>query len=231
MVRQAIYKLYQQNRGMILFLVLMLVFRSAFADWNVVPTGSMQPTIVEGDRIWVNKLAYDVKVPLTNLPLYQHQQPQRGDIVVFNSQAAGMRLVKRIVGVPGDQIALDRNVLSINGQQLTYQPVTGEQQNTLPSAIRPHSIDAVEDLLGVQHLIRVDSQASAQGSNLANFRQVNVPEEHYLVLGDNRDNSSDSRVIGFVPRHEIVGKSIGVVMSLDYDNYWLPRKERFFHRF
>src|SRR5687768_2214405 len=94
----------KENRGFILFIFLMLVFRSSFADWNTVPTGSMKPTIVEGDRIWVNKLAYDVRIPFTSISVHQIADPQRGDIVVFDSKAAGNRLVKRVIGLPGDVV-------------------------------------------------------------------------------------------------------------------------------
>ena len=83
----------------------------------------------------------------------------------------------------------------------------------------------LENLLGERHFIRIDKP----GSRLSNFQSVEVPAEHYLVLGDNRDNSADSRVIGFVPRYEIVGRSRSVVLSLNYDNFHIPRKNRFFH--
>src|SRR5688572_3502402 len=91
----------KENRGFVLFVFLMLVFRSSFADWNVIPSGSMQPTIVEGDRVWVYKMAYDVRVPFTSISLYEVTDPRRGDIVVFDSEAADKRLIKRVIGVPG----------------------------------------------------------------------------------------------------------------------------------
>lgn len=206
-------KTLKENRSFIIFISLMLVFRSAFADWNVVPTGSMKPTIVEGDRILVNKIAYDLRVPFTNISLYKIADPKRGDIVTFDSAVSELTLVKRIIGIPGDVVELNDNVLTINGQQLDYTQM--EQSNS--------SNDQIEDLLGVPHAIRVHKQ----GSVLANFRPVLVPADHYLALGDNRDNSSDSRVIGFVPRDEIVGRTSSVVFSVDYDNYYIPRADRF----
>ena len=100
---------WRDNRGIILCLSLMFVFRSAVADWNDVPTGSMQPTIEIGDRILVNKMAYDVRLPFTTTSLIKRADPKRGDIVIFMSQVADNRLVKRVIGVPGDEIAMHNN--------------------------------------------------------------------------------------------------------------------------
>src|SRR5678815_2482625 len=99
-----------------LLLVALVVFaaRSSLADWNDVPTGSMRPTILEGDRIFVNKLAYDLKVPFTTLHLAEWGNPQRGDIVVFFSPHDEKRLVKRVIGLPGDTVELRDNTLVIN---------------------------------------------------------------------------------------------------------------------
>jgi len=212
-----ILKAWKENKSLVLFIFLMVFFRSAIADWNSVPTGSMKPTIVEGDRILVNKLAYDVKVPFTNINLFEHSAPQRGDIIVFDSDVSQKKLVKRVVGVPNDVVELKNNVLSINGEPLDYEVVASTQS----------TLDKKEDLLGIEHSIRINRQ----GSSLSSFGKVKVPAGYYLVLGDNRDNSGDSRVIGFVPRHEIVGRSKRVLMSLDYENFFLPRKDRFFHTF
>jgi signal peptidase I len=114
-------KFWKANRSKIIFVSLMLVFRSAVADWNTVPTGSMKPTIVEGDRILVNKMAYDLRVPFTHISLLEISDPQRGDIVVFDSDPADKRLVKRVVGLPGDVVAMEGNRLVINGRPLNYR--------------------------------------------------------------------------------------------------------------
>ena len=211
-----VLKAWRENKSFLLFLFLMFVFRSAVADWNEVPTGSMKPTIVEGDRILVNKLAYDVRVPFTNISLYKLSDPVRGDIIIFDSKASDKRLVKRVVGVPGDTVELKDNVLTINGERLDYITVT----STIST------LDKMENLLGVEHFVRI----GRQGSRLSSFRPVEVPVDHYLVLGDTRDNSAVSRVIGFVPRREIVGRSKSVVLSFNYENYYIPRKDRFFHK-
>jgi signal peptidase I len=189
----------------------MCLFRSAVADWSSVPTGSMQPTIIEGDRIFVNKMAYDIRLPFTHISLLKLADPQRGDIIIFDSEAADKRLVKRVVGIPGDMVEMRNNILWINGRQQTYRDIPEPAPAT----------DRLENLAGVKHKVRIQTFRSG-------FHPVRVPEDHYLVLGDNRDNSADSRVIGFVPRHEIVGRSSTVVMSLDYENFYLPRPDRFF---
>jgi len=209
-MKEQLGKVWQGNRFFICFLILMCLFRSAVADWNSVPTGSMQPTILEGDRIFVNKMAYDVRLPFTHISLLKLADPERGDIIVFDSEVSDKRLVKRVVGVPGDVVAMQNNILRINGKQLLYRDIPAPAPAT----------DKLETLSGVEHKVRIRTRRSG-------FPPVTVPEGHYLVLGDNRDNSADSRVIGFVPRHEIVGRSRHVVMSLNYENFYLPRPHRF----
>ncbi|MAA93221.1 MULTISPECIES: signal peptidase I [unclassified Arsukibacterium] len=216
-----IKQFWRNNRGFVVFIGLMLVFRSAVADWNDVPSGSMQPTIEIGDRILVNKMAYDVRLPFSTVSLFKLADPKRGDIVIFASEAAENRLVKRVVGMPGDVVAMRQNVLTINGRQLAYhqaEEATEKQAATLSSEVL-----LTEQLGSVAHPVKLAPLSSV----LADFAPVQVPAGHYLVLGDNRDNSADSRVIGFVPRHEIVGRAGKVLFSLDYDNYYLPRSERF----
>ncbi|MBU2713503.1 signal peptidase I [Zooshikella harenae] len=207
---------WKENKIFFLILGLMFVFRSAIADWNTVPTGSMKPTILEGDRILVNKMAYDIRIPFTNISLVKRSDPIRGDIIIFDSSVSNKRLVKRVVGIPGDSVALINNELYINGEKLSYQ------EDFTPSHI---TTVKTENIMGVKHSIRIDNSGSA----LSSFPPVLVPKHQYLVLGDNRDNSADSRVIGFIPRDEIVGRARSVVMSLNYDNYYLPRSDRFFH--
>lgn len=206
--------LWKNNRSLFLFISLMLVFRSAFADWNTVPTGSMKPTILEGDRILVNKMAYDLRVPFTHMSLLKLADPARGDIIIFDSVVSDTKLVKRVIGIPGDVVELRDNELIINGKALTYQDISSNAG----------AIDQTEDLLGQPHMIRVNRF----GSEVSSFQPVTVPDDTYLALGDNRDNSADSRMIGFVPRAEIVGRTRSVVMSFNYDNYYIPRGDRFF---
>lgn len=210
---ERIKRMWSENRGLLAFIVLMSVFRSLVADWNTVPTGSMKPTIIEGDRILVNKMAYDLRLPFSHISLIELGEPQRGEIVIFDSEKAGMRLVKRVIALPGDIVGMQENRLYLNGRWLDYQPV---QQGVSGSVVE-------EGLEGHPHPIQLQWSAS----ELSDFGPVTVPDGHYLVLGDNRDRSADSRVYGFVPRQEIVGRSDTVVVSLNYDNYYLPRSDRF----
>src|SRR6476660_1904993 len=125
--RRKMWKIWRQKLRPIALTVLVLTsVRSAIADWNDVPTGSMNPTIIEGDRIFVNKLAYDLKVPFTTWHLARWGDPRRGDVVVFYSPADEIRLVKRVIGEPGDVIELRDNHLSVNGAAAVYQPLDPE---------------------------------------------------------------------------------------------------------
>lgn len=203
----------KRHRGVLLFIALMIVFRSSFADWNDVPSTSMNPTIVVGDRIWVNKLAYDFKLPLTNVTVMRLGEPARGDVVVFKSEAADTRLVKRLVGLPGDVVEMRGNRLLLNGVEARYEDALDGEGGV---SMREVTAD------NTRRTIRADRPNRVQ-----NFGPVTVPPEHYLMLGDNRDNSADSRVYGFVPRSELVGRASTVVFSLDYDNWLKPRADRF----
>lgn len=211
MKKETFAKLWKENKGFILFIALMFVFRSAIADWNHVPSGSMEPTIRIGDRLLVDKMAYDIRVPFTNISLWKLDDPERGDIIIFDSEITGKRMVKRVVGMPGDEVAMRNNILIINGKIMQYQDY----------AISEYDQAYIENLLGIEHQINIKGS-----SRLQNFGPEIVPEGHYFAMGDNRNNSSDSRVIGAIPRGEIVGKSERVIVSFDYNDYYLPRSDR-----
>ena len=200
--------------------------RSSLADWNDVPTGSMKPTILEGDRVFVNKLAYDLKVPFTTWHLAEWANPQRGDIVVFYSPYDGTRLVKRVVGLPGDTVQLRDERLIINGEPVDYAPLGSEISAQIPEAERQRSVFAAEQLPAHAHAVMAIPGVAAKRT----FGPVHVLAGHYFVMGDNRDNSFDSRYFGTVARQRIIGKATVVVFSLDHGNYWLPRGQRFFDR-
>jgi len=215
-----IVPLIKNHKDIIVFLILMVVFRSSFADINRVPTGSMLPTIVEGDRIIVNKVAYDLQLPLVGTKLLHLADPARGDIVIFESNVSDQRLVKRVIGIPGDIVSMEANKLNINGKNLEYSV---DRTATSPTS---RFLALKEDLLGQNHEIWVNSIRPGRDS----FSAVRVPKGFYLVLGDNRDNSIDSRYIGLVPRTEIIGRSNKLLMSLDAENYYLPRTDRLFKK-
>jgi signal peptidase I len=206
--------------------ILATSFKSAIADWNVVPTGSMKPSIVEGDRIFVNKLAYDLKLPYTTLHLAEWSDPKRGDIVVFYSPADGKRLVKRVVGIPGDSIAMQNNRLIINGKKTVYESVDYPKNDHPSTGGSKRIYNFLENLDGTRHPVMI----SPKRPSLRSFGPVTVPEGHYFMLGDNRDNSADSRYFGYVGRDRIVGQATAIVASLDINNYYRPRWERFFTR-
>lgn len=218
---RTVAKFLARNKGFITFMLCMIVFRSAVADWNVVPTGSMQPTIRIGDRILVDKLAYDVRLPLTHISLLHLADPQRGDIVVLDSHMANERLVKRVIGLPGDVVTMHGNVLTINGRAASY--AVGSYSGIHDDLRNParYRIEHYDDL---RHAIRLSVNWP---SPVSNFGPVKVPAGQYLLLGDDRDNSLDSRYLGFFPREEIVGRARYVVASLDPDHHYLPRMHRF----
>ncbi len=199
-------------------------FKSAIADWNIVPTGSMKPTIVEGDRIFVNKLAYDLKIPYTTRHIAKWANPRRGDIVVFLSPEDNKRLVKRVVGLPGDTIAMLNNILLVNGNPQTYEPLgldgTGISTDTNTSI----GDLFIENLEGRKHPVKMD----ANRIYLDTFAPVSIPPGNYFVMGDNRNNSADSRFFGFVERRQIVGRATAVVVSLNINDRYRPRWGRFF---
>ena len=205
--------------------VVLFTFRSAVADWNDVPTGSMKPTLIEGDRIFVNKLAFGLRVPFTLRWITRWGGPDRGDVIVLFSPAAdGSRLVKRAVGLPGDVIELRGNHLFVNGAESQYGPLDEETIGQIPEGERASHGFATETTAGRSHPVMNTPAQPAERS----FGPVTVPEGHYFVMGDNRDESADSRVFGFVPEGRIVGRATGVIFSLDYERMYLPRMDRFF---
>ena len=206
-------------------IIVVMTLRSAVADWNDVPSQSMEPTILVGDRIFVNKLAYDLKVPFTTWHLAQWANPQRGDIVIFFAPGSGKRMVKRVAGLPGDEIALQDNQLYVNDKLIGYQPYTPNNFDPAELTDRAPFIFALEKLGVTGHAVMAQPTRYA---TLRNFGPVTVPEGHYFMLGDNRDNSGDSRVFGFVPRDQIVGKATALAFSLDQQNGYAPRWTRFF---
>jgi signal peptidase I len=218
-------KLWRENASLLITVIILTAVRSAIADWNDVPTGSMNPTIVQGDRVFVNKLAYDLKVPFTTWHLAQWSNPKRGDIVVFFSPVDGTRLVKRVVGLPGDQIELAQDHLLINGRPSQYDLLPSDTGRDVPPDTDGQRVYAEEKEDGMpSHLVTILPQRPA----LRSFGPVTVPEGKYFMMGDNRDNSNDSRFWGTVERNRIVGRATMVVISLDRQHYFEPRWHRFF---
>ncbi len=208
----------------LIILFVTTALRSALADWNDVPTGSMKPTILEGDRVWVNKLAYDLKVPFTTWHVAEWSEPQRGEVVVFFSPANGQRLVKRVVGLPGDTVELRENRLYLNGRAVDYAALDADTVKAIPAGQQPLHEFASEQLPDRKHPVMTTPALPAR----RDFAAMTIPAGRYFMMGDNRDNSLDSRYFGTVPRDQIVGRSSAVVLSFDRERWFAPRWERFF---
>jgi len=220
----AFVRYWHEYRSTLLFLMLMFGFRSAWADWVMVPTGSMNPTILEGDRLLVDKHAFGLRIPFTHVRITPGEDPQRGDIVVFDSPADGKSLVKRVAVVPGDTVALDGETLIVNGHPARYrlENVDG-LRGLLASTAAQNPLLLREASLGKDHDVMLLPARVFRGR----FGPVVMPPDMYFMLGDNRDNSADSRYIGLVPRRNIVGRAMRVVVSLNPENYYIPRRDRF----
>lgn len=215
----------KQNRGFILFIICFGLFRTAVADWNPVPTGSMRPTLLEGDMVLVNRLAYDLKLPLTDIVLARLGEPQRGDVITFSSPKDGIRLIKRLIALPGDKVEMRNEVLFINGQAARYDEPEMLME-AMENDITIPALRLTETLGQIRH--RVQFLQGVRARN--NFGPIVVPADMYLALGDNRDNSGDSRYFGFVPRNLLIGHAHHILVSADIKSNWAPRFDRFGQR-
>ena len=204
----------------------MLVFRSAIADWNQVPSGSMKPSILVGDRIVVDKLAYDLRVPFTLWRIAHWSEPRRGDVVTFPSPRDEVLYVKRVIGLPGDVVELRNNRLIINGEAARYTKLGADEIAALDVDNKPLSRFYREQLGGMNHIVMF--RRDREQSSYQSFPPTEVPPNGYLMLGDNRDDSGDYRVIGWVGRERILGRAHAIAFSLDYDHHFAPRLRRFF---
>ena len=210
------------NKGFLLFLALFGIFRTAVADWNPIPSASMHPNLLEGDVVFVNRLAYNVKVPLTDIVLGTTGEPQRGDIVTFSSPQNGTRLIKRLIALPGDRVEMHNEQLTINGQPASYA-MLGSGTENVGGAGDLATVTMRETLGAGHHQIQWLPQVNAR----RDFQPVIVPAGQYMMLGDNRDNSQDSRYIGLVPRQLLIGRAERILASADINGNWHPRTERF----
>jgi signal peptidase I len=211
-----------------LFGVIAAVFflRSFIAEPFRVPSGSMLPTIVEGDLILVNKFAYGTRLPVANTKLWDNGNPKPGDIMVFRlPKDPSVDYIKRVVGVPGDTISYQNKRLSINGQLLNKDA----QPDYLEEQSMRYAKQFEEKTGPVTHKILNYEQFPGYISGVENFPfrenctystegvECKVPPGHYFMMGDNRDNSLDSRFWGFVPEANIVGKAFFVWFNLNFN--------------
>ncbi len=205
---------------------IVFVFRSFLFEPFVIPSGSMLPTLEIGDFILVNKYQYGLRLPIIERKVVEINQPKRGDIVVFRYPSdPSIDYIKRLVGLPGDTVAYKNKVLTVNGQPISTTPAgiysyqEGEDESRqVISTRRFHT-----NFSGIQHdILTMDEKASvnfdsveqSKTFNMCEFSQDNsgfrckVPARHYFMMGDNRDNSSDSRYWGFVPDDHLRGKAV-----------------------
>ncbi|MGH9442320.1 MAG: signal peptidase I [Thermoanaerobaculia bacterium] len=202
--------------------LLILTGRSVLADWYQVPTGSMKPTILEGDRVFVAKCAYQIRIPFSAIRLFSVATPKRGDVVVIRSPEGGsVPLVKRVVGLPGDLVELKGERLFVNGsfQPLRLKPSANEADE--------RTWVGTERLGGKFHLVQILPDRPA----LRTFGPVRVPDREVFLMGDNRDDSRDGRYFGPRPISDLLGKAEGVFWSWNPDFWKGPRLSRFGHPF
>lgn len=201
----------KQEEGLIEFagslapvLGLVLVLRSFLIEPFQIPSQSMVPTLKVGDFILVSKWTYGIRLPVLRTKIIEIDSPERGDVMVFFPPHEDRYFIKRVVGLPGDKIHVLNGVVFINGDKMTQTSVAEEANS-------PRSVVMAENLGGVEHLM----QKRTSPTRLSQNYSAVVPQGHYFMMGDNRDNSSDSRVWGPVPEDRIVGKAFARWMFWD----------------
>ncbi|MGF1713236.1 signal peptidase I [Vibrio kagoshimensis] len=198
-INKKVRKLLKNNVSYIVFIFALVFFRSAVADWNHVPSGSMEPTLYDGDWLIVNKTEYGASIPFLNVRLFDIGSPARGDVVTFVPPHTDKLYVKRVIGIPGDEIGFSERQITINGNQLNSTRVVSQQLVEI----------RVESLEGASHRIQYGENGNLPSINGTFI----VPENKYFVMGDHRNNSSDSRYWGFVEGNHIMGKVTHVAFS------------------
>ena len=213
----------KEIRQLALIALLLFTGRSVLADWYQVPTGSMIPTILEGDRVFVLKCAYQIRFPFTSVRLFRTGLPKRGDVVVIRNPDGGrVPLVKRVIGLPGDAIELRNERLFVNGrvQKLRMRPAP-------PADDEPARWVGTEELGGRRHPVQVLPERPAMRS----FGPVRVPDDQVFLMGDNRDDSRDGRYFGPRPIADLLGRAEGIFWSWHPEIWKGPRLSRFAHPF
>lgn len=196
------------------FPILLIVFllRSFLFEPFRIPSGSLEPTLLMGDFILVNKFDYGIRLPVIHKKIFGDSEPKRGDIIVFRwPPDPSYDFIKRVIGLPGDHISYINKELAVNGKKipqafLQKSMVKDEEGETWQAT------ENEEDLLGTKHHIYLDSVDPTR-----DFHDIVVPANMYFVMGDNRDKSADSRFWGFVPEENIVGKAVLIWMSWNND--------------
>ena len=193
-------------------LAVVLILRSFVAEPFRIPSNSMMPTLLTGDFILVNKFTYGLRLPINNHKFLVLNAPNRGDVVVFRPpHHPDQDWIKRIIGLPGDRVGYHDNQVTVNGQVMAYESI-GVYQGTGNGAEMTGAQELTEQLPERTHHIleRIDSPFVDGGEG-----EWTVPEGHYFVMGDNRDNSEDSRYWGFLPEKNLRGKAFLIWMHWD----------------
>lgn len=204
--------LVEYSRAFFPVILAVLIFRSFIAEPFRIPSGSMMPTLDVGDFILVNKFAYGLRWPVLNTKFLDIGEPERGDVVVFRYPGdPTQNWIKRVIGLPGDTVTFRNSQLYINGDAVPqsdarpYVPDGGEEGRQLQ---RADAIESVEHLGGIEHAV-----IEIPGVHRSPEGSWAVPEGYYFVMGDNRDNSMDSRYWGLMPEQNLAGKAFLIWLS------------------
>ena len=201
-----------------------LILRSFIAEPFRIPSGSMMPTLLVGDFILVNKFAYGLRLPSVNTKILDLDEPVRGDVVVFRyPEQPTVDYIKRVVGLPGDKIEYRDKVLYVNGQVM-QQVEIGRYVGVGTGMAQTGWTKSLETIDQVEHAILTNPLAPnlPAGCRVLRYGPVTVPDGHYFMMGDNRDNSNDSRCWGFVPEENLVGKAFAIWMNWDSGRDGMP---------
>jgi signal peptidase I len=201
--------LVEYSKAFFPILLIVLVLRSFVAEPFKIPSGSMLPTLRVGDFILVNKFTYGLRLPVVNTKVVALGAPERGDVVVFKyPEDPRLDFIKRVIGLPGDRISYRNKQLFINDELVAVEPVASYVERSSRRGLG-YMQEFAEQLPGAEHRILLDGD---RGSADAEYR---VPDGHYFVMGDNRDDSRDSRVWGYLPEKNLVGKAFFIWMHWD----------------
>ncbi len=213
---------YSKSFFPVIFIVLLL--RSFIVEPFRIPSGSMMPTLLVGDFILVNKFAYGIRLPVLDNKIIDVDDPQRGDVFVFRyPQNPDIDYIKRVVAVPGDVVDYRNKVLYVNGEAQTGTLI-GEYIGEGGGARETGSIEHLENLTGVEHKILTNPMAPnlPPGCRVLNRGPIKIPQGAYFAMGDNRDNSNDSRCWGLVPEENLVGEAFAIWMHWDSQRDGFP---------
>ena len=199
----------REYRSFLLFLLLIMVFRTGYADWSPVPTSSMEPTIYPGDVVWIDKTAYGPSLPFLNKRLLTWGEPARGDVITLIPPHEDVLYVKRVIGLPGDTLRIDGNAIEVNGKLLEQGIV--EQ--------RDDAILGVETIGGAEHAFKLSTERGVPYVG----ETITVPPGKLFVMGDFRNNSADSRYWGFVDERNVMGKVTAIAVSIADERSGLGR--------